>query len=105
MPRRVYAERVTASADPIINGVIENDYVRPSKVKLPNLDDRNARPAELLLQSLDSGKYVFALRMPKGTSAASELELAFDVARDDTMAAKVVAASARAPGRKTDTCA
>lgn len=88
LPRRVNAERAPASADPIINGVIENDYVNPSKVKLPNLGTTNTRPAELLLQSLDNGKYVFALRMPKGGNATSELELAFDVARSDTNAAK-----------------
>lgn len=87
LPRHVLAERVSASTEPAINGVIENDYVRPTKVKLPNLNEASVRPAELLVQGLENGKYVFALRMPKGTMATSELELAFDFVRSDTLAA------------------
>jgi hypothetical protein len=99
LARRVLAERAPATADPIINGLIENDYVNPSKVKLPNFDEPNSRrPAELLLQGLDNGKYVFALRMPKGASATSELELALDFARSDTSAAKSCGAVGTRPG-------
>jgi hypothetical protein len=87
LPRHVFAERVSAATEPAINGVIENDYVRPSTVKLPNLNEASLRPAELLVQGLDSGKYVFALRTPKGSTATSELELAFDFQRNDTLAA------------------